>query len=296
MTRTFQIPAPPSNDENNNEFENQNDLDITLHEPSLTADNLGHKTWAAAFLLAQRLPLLVAHVPAFIFAANTSSITARGGIIAGRKTLPSSLSSPLLSLPPLPRILELGAGTGLVGITAAARFMGAIHLTDLEAIVPNLEHNHHANAHLIKDKTTTVLTFPLDWSDLPPPYPETDESCPDGDYDVILAADTLYSSVHPPLIVAAVARFLKREAAARLVMEVPLRGAFQPEVADFRARMAILGLETVAQGEEVGFDDWEDGTLEVTCWWSVWRWIEGGFREVEAEELGLTRQMKMKNG
>jgi D-xylulose reductase len=32
-------------------------VDIVLHEPSLTADNLGLKTWASSYLLAKRLHL-----------------------------------------------------------------------------------------------------------------------------------------------------------------------------------------------------------------------------------------------
>jgi hypothetical protein len=37
-----------------------------------------------------------------------------------------------------------------------------------------------------------------------------------------------------------------------------------------------LGLAILAQGDEVGYDDWggiESGELQqVECWWSVWGW------------------------
>lgn len=85
---------------------------ILLKEPSLTSDNLGLKTWGSSFILSQRL------------------INDDKG---------KYLKEP---------ILELGAGTGLIGIIVA--HLGYhITLSDLPEILPNLKENvklNNANA------------------------------------------------------------------------------------------------------------------------------------------------------
>ncbi len=109
----------------------------------------------------------------------------------------------------------------------------------------------------------------LDWSDLPPNVEEA-EKC-----GIILAADPLYSPQHPPWLVQAIGRYLKQDRQARVVIELPLREAYAPEIEDLKHRMEGLGLCVVAQGEESGFDDWASGTerQEVVCWWGVWAWL-----------------------
>lgn len=57
-------------------------------------------------------------------------------------------------------------------------------------------------------------------------------------------------------------------------MELPLREAYQPEIAEFRERMGGIGLGFWEEGEEVGFDDWGRGKGEVRCWWGVWGRME----------------------
>ncbi|KAI6862711.1 hypothetical protein KC338_g4709 [Hortaea werneckii] len=103
-------------------------LSIHLHEPALTADNLGLKTWASSYLLAKRLVLLRSD--------NDESDT----------TITNPQSPPLLpTLPPDAEILELGSGTGLVGMAAARILRRKVWLTDLEGIVGNLERNVRGN-------------------------------------------------------------------------------------------------------------------------------------------------------
>ncbi|KAL8685536.1 MAG: hypothetical protein Q9218_007701, partial [Villophora microphyllina] len=53
LSRVFVIPAP----------DHLQSVSIKLHEPSLTADNLGHKTWLSSYLLAKRLPAIIPHLP-----------------------------------------------------------------------------------------------------------------------------------------------------------------------------------------------------------------------------------------
>ncbi|KAI6894950.1 hypothetical protein KC334_g11834, partial [Hortaea werneckii] len=110
------------------EDEDDEVLSIHLHEPALTADNLGLKTWASSYLLAKRLVLL--------HSDNNES--------------DSSTTNPpaptlLPTLPPDAEILELGSGTGLVGMAAARVLQRKVWLTDLEGIVGNLERNVRGN-------------------------------------------------------------------------------------------------------------------------------------------------------
>lgn len=239
VTRTFVIPATFSTDE----------VSITLHEPSLTADNLGHKTWLASFLLAKRLPSLLSHLPNFT--RNAEDI---------------DVSSTLHTRESTVQAIELGAGTGLVGLAAAAIFDIHVHLTDLPAIVPNLQANVAGNPR----GNTSVGE--LDWSN------QEDEK-EHQKYDLVLAADPLYSPQHPAWLVAVIKHVLKNDKNARVVIELPLREAYVPEVEDFKHRMKMTGFGIEREGLESGFDDWESAhernvRTEVQCWWAVWRWVD----------------------
>ncbi|KAL6237757.1 hypothetical protein BDW75DRAFT_228434 [Aspergillus navahoensis] len=238
MSRVFAVPTSSGEE-----------LTLTLHEPSLTADNLGMKTWVSSYLLARRLHSILDFSPQLV---------------------------PSTSTPPTPdsdrtlRALELGAGTGLVGLSfAALRGNSAkIHLTDLPEIVPNLSHNAALNVELLNRTAATVTTGVLDWSVSPEKPPAAEEQ-----YDLILAADPLYSPEHPRLLADTIAVWLSRGLDARVVLEMPLRNAYLPQVQDLRQRLGRLGLAVVEEGEETGYDDWEtaDGdAVSVRCWWSVW--------------------------
>lgn len=217
-------------------------LELTLHEPALTSDNLGLKTWASSYLLARRICTLRAELP---------------------------------SLPPGASILELGAGTGLVGLAAAAAFQTHVILTDLPDIVPNLERNARANTAALSTYNAKTDVAVLDWSQ---PGDFSVDGIHNGEkhsFPLILAADPIYSSDHPRLLVQAVEHHLSRGRDARVVVELPLRDAYGNERDDFRKRMGNIGLTIVDQGEETGVDDWssnDDEPLEIRCWWNVWGW------------------------
>ena len=230
LTRTFNIPF---------DHVGKDVLTITLHEPALQADNLGLKTWASSYLLAKRL-----------------------------KELRTSL--PPLDRSPHAPIIELGSGTGLVGLAAAAIFECKVLLTDLPEIVPNLKRNAASNADAISVHNGSVDVFVLDWNT---PRKDTLLSAPHG-CPLILVADPIYSTDHPRLLVRAIDHLLGRTENARVVIELPLREAYAAERQDLRDRMNDTGLEAVEEGEESGFDDWSHGSerAEVRCWWSVWAW------------------------
>ncbi|KAK5091379.1 Protein-lysine N-methyltransferase rrg1 [Lithohypha guttulata] len=226
----------------NRAFMINNNLTIHLHEPSLTEDNLGLKTWTSSLLLSRQLMTLVKHVP-----SGT------------------------------PRMLELGSGTGLVGLAAASIWQGLLSevlLTDLPEIVPNLQHNIDHNASLFPeqrydgDSSVKVHCRALNWADATDTPSEQYEN-----FHLIVAADPIYSSDHPRLLTDTVHRWLAPSSSSRFIVELPLRSRYQRERADLRQKLEVF-MEVIEEGEEVGYDDWEgaDGQpIEVRCWWSVWK-------------------------
>ncbi|KAF2470957.1 uncharacterized protein BDR25DRAFT_28534 [Lindgomyces ingoldianus] len=240
ISRQFRIPSPSGL------------FNLTIHEPALTADNLGLKTWAASYLLAKRLHIF--------------------GIV--KECRPNS-----------PRVLELGSGTGLVGLAMAC--LGAdVLLTDLPSIYPNLAHNVLKNHDVVRQNNGSTLSGVLDWTN-PTSLCIFPQGTPDSDgvgvpvqtkFPVILAADSLYSSDHPRLLVDTIEAWLSEHEEAKVIVEFPLRDAYLPEIKDFRDRMKRIGLFIQEEGEEKGYDDWgwtgagDDGSDSglVHCWWSSW--------------------------
>jgi len=221
------------------------EVEIMLHEPALTSDNLGFKTWASSYLLAKRLHTL--DLPALAWKNNLEK-----------------------------RVLELGSGTGLVGIAAAAVFGALVTLTDLPEIEGNLKRNVDANSDAIVRRGGTAYSGVLDWRNpnvitLPEGLHEP------GKFPVILAADSLYSEGHPQLLVQTIDTWLAKDANARVVIELPLRDEYAAKLHQgFRETMSTAGLHILEQGEGTGYDDWGSGDgdslQQVQCWWSVWGW------------------------
>lgn len=111
------------------------------------------------------------------------------------------------------RILELGAGTGIVGIVLQDFTQGNIIVTDLPSVVPNLLANVAANAHSIpKDSSSSssssvvgssssgttdsssIKVLPYCWGD------NYDDLLKDGPIDCIVATDVTYSASLNPLL------------------------------------------------------------------------------------------------
>ena len=214
-------------------FQVTDDLTINLHEPSMIEDNLGLKTWTSSLVLSRLLPALQNLVP------NNGSI------------------------------LELGAGTGLLGISAACVWKADVLLTDLPEVVPNLEHNLLLNRNLTKTRGGVVSVRALDWSDEADIPNESSEQ-----FSVILAADPIYSPDHPMIFVKTISKWLKDNADARLVLALPLRGLYQEERLKLRHHLEEARLKILKEGTDVAYDDWytqEGEPVEVECWWSIWQ-------------------------
>lgn len=250
ITRSFAIPLTPNTEVHqavgvvNADQELAPDADdiveLTLYEPPLTSDNLGLKTWASSYLLAKQLSSLREHIP---------------------ESKPDAV------------LLELGAGTGLVGMAAGFVFQRAVILTDLPEIVPNLEKNVGTNTAAVSSFGGAISTAVLDWC-RPEEFKADAYNGSPHSFPLILAADPIYSPEHPGLLVNAIDYHLSKGDDARVVIETPLRDAYASERQDLRDKMSSIGLRIVAEGEEVGFDDWSSGQddelTEVRCWWSVW--------------------------
>ncbi|OAA54988.1 glucose-inducible sam-dependent methyltransferase [Niveomyces insectorum RCEF 264] len=137
-------------------------IDLYLEEPALVGDDaIGFKTWGTAYVLAQMLPALA------VFNLSTG-----GGH----------------------PVLELGAGTGLLGLAAAVLWGADVVLSDLAAIVPNLAANVARkrsreadlginSEHIDADADMDPLLFPRDHQ-----------------FPLVLAADPLYDDDHPALL------------------------------------------------------------------------------------------------
>lgn len=102
--------------------DNCRDVRLTLNEPAITSDHLGTKTWGSAYTLACALPALAVHVPGVVLRSSLRDMNIRTRSV-GHQEIPRL------------KVLELGAGTGLVGLAAAALWWVDVDLTDLEGVV-----------------------------------------------------------------------------------------------------------------------------------------------------------------
>jgi predicted nicotinamide N-methyase len=279
------------------------ELTIELHEPALTGDNLGFKTWTSSLLLSKRLLSLRHHLPSKSQTSDDDDDDADGD---GED------------------ILELGAGTGLVGIAAAYLWQRHVLLTDLPEIVSNLEHNLSLNQDLFldheeqfgsseisHDRDTTqrqqathksngsVRAQALDWSwysrpstnshintqsqvqQKPQTQPAVDSSSPpilfppSHRFRLVLAADPIYSPSHPALLINAVSALISRSdpSTSRFIIALPLRDRYESERAEVRTRLDHAGFVVLEEGEDEEVDDWVDRSgegVKVRCWWGVW--------------------------
>ena len=214
-------------------------INVDLSQPDIEADNLPLETWASSWVMASQLHLLPIQPPS-----------------------PTTTAVP---------ILELGAGTGLVGITAASVWRAPVVLTDLAPIVPGLAANISLNEDLLAASESSATCGTLDWTRPSELLLESGERIAAGRRaDIILAADTVYSEEHPELLVAVVLAWLARHAEARFVITYAMRVAYLDEIREVWERLEAGGLEAVAEGQgRAGEDEFDD---ECLCEWSVWKW------------------------
>lgn len=173
-----------------------------------------------------------------------------------------------------PRIVELGAGTGLVGITMAKLLPrlgvsgAAVVATDYHpAVLENLRSNIRAN--FTQGDDVRVEACLLDWSDpcLDPPLHTA--------ADMLIATDVVYAPEHAAWLRDCAARMLSRDGIFWLVASVRPNGRFEgvtdtveasfadvrdcPKSEDGKIALRILAKEKlekrkgVGRGDEVGY-------------------------------------------
>ncbi|CAJ2509616.1 Uu.00g146420.m01.CDS01 [Anthostomella pinea] len=225
-------------------------ITIQIADPSgLQADNLALATWGSSEILANVL-----------------------------NKLPRPDSKELKGSGIWP-VLELGAGTGLVGISAAAIWQTDVCLTDLEPLVPNLEANCELNHGLLGQLNENAMEGVadlscgiLDWAK-PEHLVFADSKVNSDPARIIIAADTVYSEEHPELLTKAVSARLDRDEKARFIMCYPLRIGYLDHIRDLWERLEQGGLECVQEGREKLGKDWGDNVEEdVEYEWCAWSW------------------------
>ncbi|KAF4125149.1 putative methyltransferase [Geosmithia morbida] len=210
-------------------------FELVIKEPGLTGDSLGLKTWASSYVLARNLPRLGATVLFRLFDESLGE--------------------------PRPDVLELGSGTGLLGIAAAAVWKVPVTLTDMPAIVANLEDNADRNSELVERRGGSLRVGRLTWGG------EVDEGLFEkaNRFKIVLVADPLYDDNHPTLLASAIDQHLSLDAEARAVIMVPLRDETTVRLLkDFKEAMAGLVTPLACddgQEEELeGQDDWDSAS------------------------------------
>lgn len=119
------------------EVDSVSKFELVIKEPAITGGSLGLKTWGSSYLLALHLQRI----------ASTSLFP----------LFDESLGEPK------PRILELGSGTGLLGLAAASIWKTHVVLSDLPDIVPNLRENVVANSKMLQTLGGSAEAGVLTW-------------------------------------------------------------------------------------------------------------------------------------
>ncbi|CAL9736275.1 protein-lysine N-methyltransferase Efm2p [Monosporozyma servazzii] len=206
---------------------------IKLFEPSMTADNLGWKTWGASMVLSQTLVEDDKH---FDF-SSLVDLKKQGKL----------------------RVLELGSGTGLVGIAWAMKWKELqenntnsdskldveIYLTDLPDIVDNLKKNVTNN-----NLDGWAFADVLDWTD-PSSFIEKYGA---DKFDVILVADPIYSPDHPRWVVNMMDKFLKEDGICHF--QIPIRNKYARERELLIELLEENKFAIIDSKYEEGNDDW----------------------------------------
>lgn len=234
---------------------------ILIAEPNVSAEGLGLTTWTSSDVLLRLIPTL-------------AGITILAGIevdVRDIETRPGTIP-----------VLELGAGTGLCGITAAITWNCSVILTDLEPIVPSLAQNIALNKSLFADATGVAQAHlscgSLDWRDpsslniyrTGATHEKTGET--PSKANIILAADTVYSEEHPELLSKTILAWLAPGSTSRAIICYALRVAYLDHIRELWQMLEAGGLEAIAEGQDRAVEKeqaWDDETL---CEWCIWQW------------------------
>ena len=231
---------------------------IRIHEPHHKGSHLGLSTWSASTVLANRLHLI--DFPRYT--SDTSS---------SKSNRQCTHDTPFT-------VLEVGAGTGLVGIAAAIIWGAAVLLTDLPEVTPNLAANVSLNTKEIDDAggraTIGILNLEnpdrlvIDEQKVREPNTLHIQASL-GKAKVILAADTVYSEELPSALANTIWMWLERSKEARVIFAYPLRVAYLDYIRELWDLLEAGGLHALEEGKAETGTDWDD---ECRHEWVIWGW------------------------
>ncbi|KAI1309816.1 putative methyltransferase-domain-containing protein [Xylaria venustula] len=221
-------------------------FELTVREPPITSDALGHKTWGSSFVMAQLLDGL------------TSGSLSHLLVPGCRESL---------------KVLELGSGTGLLGIAAAAIWQTEVVLTDLPDILPNLDYNIEQNRATVQRLGGNMSSGVLVWGS------ESGNEARfslGNQFDIILVADGVYDDDHPKLLSSAIHEQLCDSPDSRVIVMTPMRDEITRKlIAQFRSSMNTGAAPLLALEEHIitAQDDWgdndDDESRAIECWWAI---------------------------
>jgi protein-lysine N-methyltransferase EEF2KMT len=195
LTRAFEFPCPGS-------VNAAGKITVELNDAPLSSTDhtsVGLQSWGSAIVFAERMCVAPAS-----FGLRTDT----------DQTL---------------RVLELGAGTGLLSLVAAKLLAQSTHPAHVAAtdyhpsVLANLQANVTTNFPFPSSSHhTPVLVHPLDWQ-----HPQYGEPPLDARFDVVLAADVIYHPEHARWIKGCVERLL--DDAGEFWLIVPVRSTGRHE-------------------------------------------------------------------
>ncbi|KAJ3083376.1 hypothetical protein HK102_001107 [Quaeritorhiza haematococci] len=147
-------------------------------------------------------------------------------------------------------IIELGCGTGLVGLVAAKCGATRVVLTDyLDEVIDNANFNAAAN-----NLQNVAYSQKLDWCN-PPDVSEIPPT------EMVLAADVCYEVAQARLLPSIFKRFLKNTPSARAYVVLPERERFEAELECFETAMLESGF-VMLERRRVFEDDGPSGAFD----------------------------------
>ncbi|CAG8837732.1 2418_t:CDS:2, partial [Gigaspora margarita] len=203
IIRDWSFPAPPGSNK---------PITLKIRDSTLLDDDVGFKTWGAAYLLAKRCT--------------------------------SGQAMPLDKIQST-SILEIGTGTGLVGLTCAMIGCPSVLLTDYHLnVLSNVAYNVNLN-----QLQNIVKVEKLDWKEVANGVKQELQQ----NFDIIVGADIVYEVAHANWISKVIKQYMKKDGIFYLM--VPLRPTHTLEIELFERCMEEQGFFLQYRQDQQGLDD-----------------------------------------